>query len=193
MQQTIFYFLLIFSISMGFSQTDEEKKELKEKNGLLVKNNLQNQVDFQVNPLAPAKAAFYSAILPGLGQAYNKKYWKIPVIYGLMGGSMYVYSANNAKYNDFLTAYKLEKAGRPHEFENLDINALERGINGYKKQRDLWLFITIGIYILNVVDANVDAHLPKKEINTNLTYQPSFIINPVTNKMTYGTALTFNF
>jgi len=193
MQHTIFYFLLIFSISLGFSQTDKEKKELKEKNGLLVKNNLQNQVDFQVNPLAPAKAAFYSAILPGLGQAYNKEYWMIPIIYGAMGGSMYVYGANNAKYNDFMTAYKLEKAGRPHEFENLDINALERGINGYKKQRDLWLFITIGIYILNVVEANVDAHLPNRDVDTNLSYQPSFIINPVTNKMTYGAALTFNF
>ena len=193
MKRSILYFLLIFSVSQIFSQTDKEKKELKEKNGLLVKNNLQNQTDFEMNPLAPAKAAFYSAVLPGLGQAYNKKYWMIPVIYGLMGGSMYAYSANNAKYNDFMTAYKLELAGKPHEFENFDINALERGINGYKKQRDLWLFVTIGFYILNIVEANVDAHLPNKDINTNLTYQPSFIINPVTNKMTYGAALTFDF
>ena len=193
MQKAIFYFLLIFSVSFVFSQTEDEKKELKEKNGLLVENNLQDQTAFEINPLAPAKAAFYSAILPGLGQAYNKEYWMIPIVYGLMGGSMYVYSTNNSKYNEFMTAYKLELAGKPHQFENFDTNALERGINGFKKQRDLWLFVTIGIYILNIVEANVDAHLPNKDINTNLSYQPSFIINPVTNKMTYGAALTFNF
>jgi hypothetical protein len=193
MQRAIFYFLLIFSISLGYTQTEEEKKELKEKNGLLVKNNNQNQIDFEMNPLAPAKAAFYSAILPGLGQAYNKKYWLIPVIYGGMGASMYAYSTNNSKYNDFVAAYKLELVGKPHEFDNLDVNALERGINGYKKQRDLWLFVTIGIYILNIVEANVDAHLPNRKIDTNLSYQPSFIIDPMTNKMTYGAAVTFNF
>jgi len=193
MHKVIFYFLLIFSISFVFSQTEEEKKELKEKNGLLVKNNNQNQVDFEMNPLAPAKAAFYSAILPGLGQAYNKKYWLIPVIYGGMGASMYAYSANNSKYNDFVTAYKLELAGKPHEFGNLDRTALERGINGYKKQRDLYLFVTIGIYILNIVEANVDAHLPNRKIDTKLSYKPSFIIDPITNKVNYGTAITFNF
>jgi hypothetical protein len=49
----------------------------------------------EINPLAPAKAAFYSAVLPGLGQAYNKKYWKIPIVYGAMGTSLYYYTWNN--------------------------------------------------------------------------------------------------
>jgi len=193
MKRIILFLLVLFVVNLAFSQEEEEKEDSKDKNGLLVKNAPKQQVDFKMNPLAPAKAAFYSAILPGLGQAYNKKYWLIPVIYGGMGASLYAYDFNNRKYQSILTAYKLDLVGKPHEFENLDRTALERGINGYKKQRDLWLFVTIGVYILNVVEANVDAHLPNKKMNTNLSYQPSFTIDPVTNKMHYGAMVTFKF
>ena len=54
-----------------------------------------------IDPLTPAKAAFYSAVLPGLGQAYNKKYWKIPLVYGAMGTSLYFYLDSNKKYNQY--------------------------------------------------------------------------------------------
>jgi hypothetical protein len=54
-----------------------------------------------INPLAPAKAAFYSAILPGLGQAYNKKYWKIPLVYGGIGAGIYYFSLNSTKYQKY--------------------------------------------------------------------------------------------
>ena len=192
MQRLIIYFLLFFSINLAFSQ-DEKKDENEENNSELIVTNRNNQSDFELNPLAPAKAAFYSAILPGLGQAYNKKYWIIPVIYGSMGASMYGYSFYNKKHNQFLEAYKLDLAGKPHEFENLDRSALERGINNYKRQRDLYLFVTIGVYILNVVEANVDAHLPNKKIDERLSYQPSFIIDSVTNNMNFGATVTFSF
>ncbi len=190
MHKTTIFLLFVFISLSSLSQKDKTVDTDKE---LMVKNMPQTTEDFEINPLAPAKAAFYSAILPGLGQAYNKKYWLIPVIYGSIGGSMYVYSDNNSKYNRFIDAYKLELAGKPHEFDNLDITALERGINGYKKQRDLWLFISIGIYILNVVEANVDAHLPNKKIDTNISYKPSFTIDPITNNMNLGASVTFNF
>ncbi len=192
MKKAILFFIAILLINYTYSQK-KKKEERLDKNGLIVKNAPLNQENFDINPLAPAKAAFYSAILPGLGQAYNKRYWMIPVIYGGIGGSIYAYDFNNKKYNSFLTAYKLDKAGKPHQFENLDSTALERGINGYKKQRDLWLFITIGVYILNIVEANVDAHLPNKKMNTNLSYKPSFTIDPVTNKMNYGANVSFKF
>jgi len=192
MKKSIFFLFIVFIYGISFSQSEDEKTIDTEKE-LIVKNSPQNNDTFLMNPLAPAKAAFYSAILPGLGQAYNKKYWLIPVIYGGMGGSLYVYSDNNSKYNEFVTAYKLELAGKPHQFDNLDKTALERGINGYKKQRDLWLFITIGIYILNVVEANVDAHLPNKKFNNNLSYKPSLTIDPITKNVNLGASLTFNF
>ena len=58
-----------------------------------------------INPLAPAKAAFYSAILPGLGQAYNKRYWKIPIVYAALGAGVYFIIDNNKKYNDYRDIY----------------------------------------------------------------------------------------
>jgi hypothetical protein len=65
----------------------------------------------EIDPLTPAKAAFYSAILPGLGQAYNKKYWKIPLVYGAIGTSLYFYIDNNKKYHDYRDEYKRRLEG----------------------------------------------------------------------------------
>jgi hypothetical protein len=63
-----------------------------------------------IDPLTPAKAAFYSAVLPGLGQAYNKKYWKIPIVYAI-GTSLYFYLNSNKKYNQYRDAYKRRLEG----------------------------------------------------------------------------------
>lgn len=164
-----------------------------EANELLIKNAPKYSDDYKINPLAPAKAAFYSTVLPGLGQAYNKKYWMIPVIYGAMGTSLYFYKRNDDAYNRFLSAYKLELAGKPHEFDNFDISAIESAISSRKKDRDLSLFITIGFYILNIIEANVDAHLPNNRINTNITYQPTFLVDPVTNRTNFGMAVMYKF
>ncbi len=176
--------IFLFQGLVVFAQNDT--------NELLIKNAPKYD-DFKINPLAPAKAAFYSAVLPGLGQAYNKKYWMIPVIYGAMGTSLYFYKRNNDAYNRFLSAYKLELAGKPHEFDNFDISAIESAISSRKKDRDLSLFITIGFYILNIVEANVDAHLPNNKINTNISYQPTFLVDPVTNRTNFGMAVTYKF
>ncbi len=149
--------------------------------------------DLSDNPIAPAKAAFYSAILPGLGQAYNKKYWKIPIVYAALGTSIYFYKKNNDNYQRFLDALKLELAGKPHEFQNLDETGLERGITTYKKQRDLALFATIGLYVLNVLEANVDAHLPDKKLDDSLSFQPNVFLLPDTNLVSYGLTLNIKF
>ena len=64
-----------------------------------------------IDPLSPARAAFYSAVLPGLGQAYNKKYWKIPIVYAGLGVGLYFYIDNNKEYNRYREAYKRRLAG----------------------------------------------------------------------------------
>ena len=192
MRFRLFYFLLFFTLYLFSQETKDKIDTVDTTNGLLIEK-VKNQTAFEINALAPAKAAFYSAILPGLGQAYNKKYWLIPVIYGGMTASMYYYTINDKRYNEFMDAYKLDLAGKPHDFENLDQTALERGINQFKKNRDLSLFITIGIYILNILEANVDAHIPIKKIDTNLSYRPSFTIDPITNSISYGASVQFGF
>ena len=68
-------------------------------------------VNYKIDPLAPARAAFYSAIIPGLGQAKNKKYWKIPIIYAALGTGLYFYTDNNKVYKRYRNAYKSRLAG----------------------------------------------------------------------------------
>ena len=129
----------------------------------------------KLDPLSPSKAAFFSAVLPGAGQAFNKKYWKIPIVYAAIGTSIYSYDFNQKKYWNYRNAYKSRKAGYNNdEFQNLilDDNRLLDGADFHKKNRDLSMVFIIGFYILNVLDANIDAHLKQYNVNENLTLIP---------------------
>ena len=153
----------------------------------------------EIDPLSPAKAAFYSAVLPGLGQAYNKKYWKIPIVYAAIGTGVYFYLDNRNVLKRYQTAYKQRIAGYPDEFDGVDPNpyvstdGLIRAQDVLTKNRDLALFITIGLYALNIIEANVDAHLDDKAFNTNLSLRPSFYINPIDNNLVTGINLSYDF
>lgn len=156
---------------------------------IVVKDSIKKQ---SINPLAPAKAAFYSAILPGLGQAYNKKYWKIPIVYAAIGSGVYFYSTNNTKYHQYRDAYKRRLAGfNDDNFQYLDDARLIAGQKYYQKNRDLSVLVTVGFYVLNIIDANVDAHLLQFNVNNNLTIKPDIYQNDVNYKQNVG--LTFNY
>ncbi len=152
-----------------------------------------------IDPLSPATAAFYSAVLPGLGQAYNKKYWKIPIVYAALGVGVYFVVDNQNEYERYQTAYKLRISGREDEFNGVDgsPNVSEEGLiraqEVLKKNRDLALFVTIGIYVLNIIEANVDAHLDDKAFNRNLSLRPALYINPIDNQAFAGVNLKFDF
>ncbi|WP_319800107.1 DUF5683 domain-containing protein [Flavobacterium sp. N2270] len=154
-------------------------------------------VPTSINPLSPAKAGFYSAILPGLGQAYNKKYWKIPVIYVGLGAGIYFYTWNNKKYHDFRNEYKrrLDGTSDPNHpiYGGLDDSRLISGQKFHQKNRDLSALITAAIYILNIVDANVDAHLMQFNVNDNLSITPEFNQNEIDYRYNTGVKLTLNF
>jgi len=152
-----------------------------------------------IDPLSPATAAFYSAVLPGLGQAYNKKYWKIPIVYAALGVGVYFVVDNQNEYERYQTAYKLRISGREDEFNgedgnpNISDDGLIRAQEVLKKNRDLALFVTIGIYVLNIIEANVDAHLDDKAFNTNLSFRPALYISPIDNQAYAGVNLKFDF
>ncbi|MBV1887808.1 MAG: hypothetical protein KUG51_00805 [Urechidicola sp.] len=156
-------------------------------------------VDQDIDPLAPSRAAFYSDILPGLGQAYNKKYWKIPIIYAALGVSTYAYIYNNDNYNRARDAFKLSQAGKPHEFDGsnggvaLSDETLERVQKSYKEDRDLSLLITVGIYALQIVEASVNAHLMQLNTIDDIAFRPTLYIDPFTNKSVAGVSVTFDF
>ena len=135
------------------------------------------------NPLSPSKAAFYSAILPGLGQIYNKKYWKAPIVWGAMGTSIYFYLDNNKEYNRYRTAFKLRESGLKDEFTNADgstlisRNGLISAQKTLKSNRDLSLLTTLVFYVLQIVEASVNAHLLQFNTNDNLSFTPTIISN----------------
>jgi|TARA_B110000914_G_scaffold201460_1_gene193716 hypothetical protein len=147
----------------------------------------------ELDPLSPSKAAFYSAVFPGAGQAYNKKYWKIPLVYAAIGTSIYSYDFNKKKYWNYRNAYKNRKAGYTNdEFQNLilDDERLLDGADFHKKNKDLSMVFIIIFYILNILDANVDAHLKQYNVNESLTLNP--YIDPGYNYKSESVGLSLN-
>ncbi|MDO7171775.1 DUF5683 domain-containing protein [Mariniflexile sp. AS56] len=183
------------------AQDKNKKKELPE--GLIIDSII--TVKKPYNPLSPAKAAFYSAVLPGLGQAYNKSYWKIPIVYGGLATGIYFYSTNNKEYNRYRDAYKSRLAGlTTDEFyfdtegnqlstPRVTTDGLERGQDFYRKNKEISLLVTIGIYALNIIDANVDAHLMQYNVDENLSLAPHFRINEIDATSNLGLTLNFKF
>ena len=145
----------------------------------------------EINILAPSKAAFYSAVLPGLGQAYNKQYWKIPLVYGGIGVTGYFYLQNNNAYNRFRQAYFDRKNGLQDEFPQYTENVLITAQKYFRKQRDTAMLLTILAYILNIVDANVSAHLKQWNVNDDLSFKPIQI--PAGQKPVFGLQMTISF
>jgi hypothetical protein len=197
MLQKIIYSLIICMLfwNLGHAQKnkDDKKKDDKKEEEI---PTLESQM---IDPLAPATAAFYSAVLPGLGQAYNKKYWKVPIVYAAIGTGVYFIVDNQQEYNRYQDAYKSRISGRPDEFDgtgtnpNISEDGLIRAQEVLKKNRDLAIFITIGLYVLNILEANVDAHLDEKAFNKNLSFRPSLYINPIDNQAYAGLNLKIGF
>jgi hypothetical protein len=154
----------------------------------------QKVTSFDIDPLSPAKAAFYSALLPGLGQAYNKKYWKIPLVYGAIGASIYFYTTSNTKYHEFRDAYKRRLEGyNDDKYNYLDESRLIRAQKFYQRNRDLSSLFIVGFYVLNILDANVDAALIQFNVNENLALKPDVFTNDVTFKQNVGLTFRYNF
>jgi len=162
---------------------------------------------------SPRKATIYSAILPGLGQVYNKKYWKVPLIYIGFGTIGYFINWNNENYQLFKTGYqhltdgnpetqdylKIEAVRRnnynldsPTDFNNLK-TALSKQQDYYRRNRDLLIISFVGFYGLNIIDASVDAHLFDFDISDDLTlkWEPSMI--NFDNNFVYCLNFRFNF
>jgi hypothetical protein len=148
----------------------------------------------EIDPLTPAKAAFYSAVLPGLGQAYNKKYWKIPLVYGAIGTSLYFYLDSNKNYHQVREAYKRRLEGyNDDNYSFLDNDRLISVQKSYQRNRDLSALFVVAFYALNIIDANVDAALLQFNVDENLSVRPIIYPNNVTLKTNVGLTFNYNF
>lgn len=129
--------------------------------------------------LNPTRAGLYSAVLPGLGQYYNKKYWKIPIVWGAVGTGVGIAIWNDNQYKKYREYYIAKLNGTPNEFIDskpwLDKTALGNVQDRAKRQRDYAIAITGLIYILNIVDAVVDSHLYESRHDPDLSFTPAVI------------------
>ena len=152
------------------------------------------------DPLSPARAAFYSAVLPGLGQAYNGKYWKIPIVYTALGVGVYFYLNNDKEYDRYRDAYKSRLAGQTDdEFisetgeELLSTEGLIEAQKFYQRNKEISLLVIVGMYALNIIDANVDAHLQQFNVSEDLSLKPAFNYDQFSGETGYGVNLNFKF
>lgn len=153
------------------------------------------------NALAPSKAAFYSAVLPGLGQAYTGKYWKIPIVYGALGTGVGIALWNRRNYNEVRDIYKNRLRGITNDkfFDQVNNRAIisDNGLieaqRNFKKQQELSILITGILYVLNIVDANVTAHLQQYNMSKDLSVAPNVYNDEFTGAPKMGLSLKYNF
>lgn len=145
---------------------------------------------------SPKKAAIMSALLPGLGQAYNKKYWKIPVIYAGFAGLIYSLNYNQTKYIKYRDAYKYRIDNDPATIDNYvgiyrdnDLFTLQKAYNRY---RDLSVIGTTLLYLLNIIDASVDAHMFTFDVGDNLSFNIHPTLINTANIYQYNTGISLN-
>jgi Family of unknown function (DUF5683) len=164
----------------------------KSQNDSIKVNNAKNKTIYS----AARKATILSASFPGLGQVHNKKYWKMPIIYAALGGLTYWGIHNQQQYKFY--SNNLRAAN------DVDANTINTTLynndqliaykNLYRKRRDLSILLLLGVYALNIIDANVDAHLQTFDVSDNL----SLNLNPYANffndkTLQTGLTLKFNF
>lgn len=155
--------LLILSVAKSIAQTQDTVPTTTE------------QVDSTVvkKKHSPFKATIMSTALPGLGQIYNGKWWKVPIIYGAFGGLIYSSVFNDMKCRTYKEAYLIRIDDDPNttdEFEGRYSDAnLRELVDFYQRNRDLSLIFTGVIYALNIIDASVDAHLKDFDVSDDLS------------------------
>ena len=176
-----FFLILLLICNINFSQRIQNNLAIKDtifeesKRSLRLKRLIND-------PLTPSKAAFYSAIIPGLGQAYLGKAWKIPIIYSAIGASLYYFDLNNKEMNEYRNAYKRRLNGFfDDRFLELAIpittEQLLLGMEFHKNYRDIALVLAALSYMLNILEANVSAHLLQFNVSEDLSVTPNLIID----------------
>jgi hypothetical protein len=191
--------LCLFSAIFSFSQKEKDSTSIVLDQSPLMANTILTKKE--IDPLRPSKAAFYSAVLPGLGQAYNKKYWKIPIVWGAIGTGVYFYVRNDKQFDRYRDAYKSRLAGfKNDEFYGpnedspfISDDGLIRAQQQFRRNKEVSLLVTLGLYALNIIDANVDAHLLQFNVDQNLSLSPHYQYNEMENTSDLGLTLDFKF
>jgi len=147
---------------------------------------------------SPRKASFYSAVLPGLGQVYNKKWYKVPFIYA--GGAVIIYylKFNHDKYLEYRSNYIRKVANDPNDpvdykFRYASKTTIKNNMDYWRRNRD-WLIVGLSaLYIANILDATVDAYLFEYDISPDLSMKMEPVLLNIGNSPTFGVSLNMRF
>ena len=164
-------------------------------------------VNYATNEVSQVKkATTLSTIFPGAGQIYNKSYWRVPIVIGGLASTIYTIDWNNRGYQRFKTAYSLKvdyekdpskyPNGAPDEFRGAYTSSFLKNLkDSYRRNRDLCIILTAGVYLLNILDAHVDAHLQDYDISDDLSMnlEPYFDCTSVGSKPVYGVNMSLKF
>jgi hypothetical protein len=192
-------------VSNSFHPLPDSTLLLKKENAVHAKhatdslNNPGDTVSETSNPKwipQPQRATILSAVLPGLGQAYNRKYWKIPIIYTTGGVLYYLYYINDNKYRTNKHLYEEEGLKESAANTSLKQDYLNK-LQDYDRKRTYKLILMGVLYIANVVDAMADAYFVTYDISDNLAFKvtPEIFTETclTTNRITYGFTLSLHF
>ena len=152
----------------------------------------------EISTLDPDKAALLSAILPGLGQIYNKQYWKLPIILGIGFTLGYYINYNHQYYQSLQNALIAETDNDPttiNRFPNLTESTLNSRTEQFRRDRDYLMIISVVAYLINVADAHISAHLEEFSINDELKlgFRPSLQPMPAVGHASLGMTFSIKF
>ena len=191
-QRFVISVLFIFACSIqSFAQDETSNIQVKD---TVLSNN------YEYNALSPSKAAFYSAIFPGMGQIYNKKYWKAPIVWAGMGVTTSIYLFNNSEYKRYRRAFRQRESGLQDEFtldngtEVISRDGLISAQRTLRNNRDLSLLATVLVYVLQIVEASVNAHLLQFDTTKNLSIDPIVAPDPrLVDAPSFGLRFKYSF
>ncbi|MDC2281679.1 DUF5683 domain-containing protein [Bacteroides stercoris] len=203
------------SIATADSIAAENKKKLLEmtsapvlKESEVPADSLKKEIDQKIWVPNPTKATWLALVIPGGGQIYNRKYWKLPIFYGGFAGCAYALTWNSKMYKDYSTAYKDAMNGNMQSSSITDLlppgykisetqlkELLRKRKDTYRRYRDLSIFAFIGVYLLSVIDAYVDAELSNFDITPDLSMkvEPAVIDNRINNSSNHSVGLQCSF
>lgn len=154
----------------------------------------------------PNKSLWLALTFPGAGQIYNRKYWKLPIIYGGAMGVAYAISYYGGHYNDYMRGYRDYLDSDPNTNYHLELlpqgypesNAgtyVKNAVNSYRRYRDIFIVVGVAVYALSVIDAYVDAQLADFDISTDLSMKvrPKLDVELHTGKPTAGCQMQIYF
>ena len=171
-------------------------------------DSLKKEINQKIWVPNPTKATWLALVIPGGGQIYNRKYWKLPIFYGGFAGCAYALTWNSKMYKDYSTAYKDAMNGNMQSSSITDLlppgykisetqlkELLRKRKDTYRRYRDLSIFAFIGVYLLSVIDAYVDAELSNFDITPDLSMkvEPAVIDNRINNSSNRSVGLQCSF